>query len=121
EPDEECAGRADPVAGTGDRNQSREKSVRGESEIPLARARERDEQRGQAGRTCRHRGVEGDTRNALNVERGQRAARIEAVPAKPEDQAANGAEDDVVRQHRAASIAREDAAETRTKRNGAGK
>ena len=78
------------------------------------------EERGQARRARRHRRVERDARDALSVERRQRAARVEAVPAEPEDQAADRAEDDVVRQRRTAAVAREDAAEPRTERDGAG-
>ena len=55
-----------------------------------------------------------------SVQRRQRAARVEAVPAEPQDQAADRAEDDVVRQHRAAAVALEDAAEARTEGDGAG-
>src|SRR5262249_55559434 len=72
---------------------------------------------GQAGGTCRHRRVERHARDALNVECRQRAAWIEPVPAEPENQAADGAEDDVVRQHRAAAVAGEDAPEPRAEHN----
>ena len=55
-----------------------------------------------------------------SVERRERAAGVEAVPAEPEDQAADRAQDDVVRRHRATAVALEDAAETRTEGDRAG-
>ena len=117
EADEERAGRTDPVARARDRHQAGQEAVRGQAEVPLADARVGVEERRQAGRARGQRGVERHAADALRVERRQRAAGIEAVPAEPQNQPAHGAQDDVVRQRRAAAVAPEDAAEARTERN----
>ena len=118
--DEERPGGAHPVTGAGDRHEAREESVGREAEIPFLHAGERVEERRQACRTRRHCRVEGHAADTLRVHRRQRAAGVEPVPAEPQDQAADRAEDDVVRQHGAAAVTGEHAAKTRAERDGAG-
>ena len=113
--DEEGADRVDPVAGTGDRNQASQESVGRQRQIPLLRAYIRVDQRGQSGRASSERRVEGHPSNASRVEGGERAARVEAVPAEPQDQAARRSDDEIVRRHRAATVPLEHSAQSRTK------
>ena len=65
-------------------------------------------------RAGRQRGVGGNAADADEVHRRERAAGIESVPAEPQNQAAGGGDRQIVRQHRAAAIALELAAQARS-------
>jgi len=88
-------------------------SVDRKADVPLLTHAVGNEHRHQARGTGRQGRVGSYSADADEVHRGKRAARIEPIPAEPENQPAHGAEDDVVRQRRAAAISPEDAAEIR--------
>ena len=75
---------------------------------------------GQTGGAGRQSGVGGDAADAFEIHRGKRAARIESVPAEPQQQTAGGGDRQIVRQHRSAAVALEFASEPRSQNNGAG-
>ena len=114
------AGRRHPVAGAGDRHEPGEEAVHREAHVPGLRLRKGVEHRGEPGGAGRERRVGGDAADALEVHRRQRAARVEPVPAEPQDEAADGRDRQVVRHHGAAAVALELPAEARAEHDRAG-
>ena len=105
------ARRRHPVAGAGDRDEAGEEAVHREADVPRLGFRIGEEHRGEAGGARGERRVGGDPPDAFEVHRGERAARIEAVPAEPQDQAADGRDAQIVRQHGSTAVALEAAAD----------
>ena len=114
------ARRANPVAWAGDGDQSSQEAVRREASVPLLARHVREKHRSQAGCAGRESGVGGDSPDTLEVHRGERAARVESIPAKPQDQTAGDRDGQIVRQHRCAAITLELAAEAWTQHDRAG-
>ena len=86
--EQDGAGRAHPVTRTGDRHQAGQEAVDGEADVPfLVHAVGRGHRR-QTGRAGRQRRIRGDAADAFEIHRGERAARVESVPAEPQQQAA---------------------------------
>ena len=102
------------------RDEAAEEAVDGHADVPLLRAGVDEEHRDQAAGAGRQRGVGGDPADALEVHGRQRRAGVEAVPAEPQDDAADGGDGQVVRRRRAAAVALELAAEARSEGDGAG-
>src|ERR1700687_2845953 len=118
--EQERAFRIDPVARTGDRDESGQEAVNRQREIPFAALVIRNEQPGQARRASCNRRVERDTADALRVESREGAARIKSVPSEPEYESAGCADDQVVRFHRYTAVAFEYSSEPWTERACAG-
>ena len=74
----------------------------------------------QTRRAGSERGIGGDATNPVKIHRRKRAAGIESIPAKPEQQSARKRDGQVVRQHGSAAIAFEGSSQTRPKHDGAG-
>src|SRR5439155_26924556 len=106
--DEEGSDRLHPVAGAGNRDETGQKPIHGEAQVPLPTAQIRVEQSDQAGRASGQRCVEGHTADAGGVQGGEGASWIEPVPAEPQNKAPDRAEDDGVWGHCAAAVAAED-------------
>src|SRR5258708_18662741 len=118
--DEKCADRVYPVTRAGNRHQAAQETVNGQAQIPFPGADIGGEQRGQASGTGSQRRIKRDSANTLNIHRGECAAGVEAVPAKPQDQAAARADDQIVRGHWATAIPLENTAQAWAKYNGSG-
>ena len=91
--------RIDPVARAGDRDQAGQEAIDGQREVPFLSFEVRVDKRSQTGGARSHRGVKRDAANALCIQRRKGAARIEAIPAEPEDQTAGRADNEIVRFH----------------------
>ena len=119
--EQDCAGRADPVAGAGDGDESGEEAIGGEAGVPfLARlCRPIDMAVRPAAQAARV--VLAATRPMPSKSmRGKRAAGIESVPAEPQDQSAADGDGQIVRQHGSAAVTFELAAQARTENDGTG-
>ena len=74
---------------------------------------------GQASGACRERGIRGNAPDTDEIHRRERAARIESVPAEPQQQAAGCRDGQIMRQHGPAAVALELAAEAGAENDGA--
>ena len=88
-------------------------AVDAHAQVPLLRARIDPEHRDQAARARGERRVGGDPADALEVERRERRARVEPVPAEPQDHTADGRDRQVVRGEGSPTVPLEPAAEPR--------
>ena len=88
--DDHRPGGVDPVARGGDRDEAAEEAVDRDADVPLLEAGIDAEHRRQPAGRRRERGVGGDPADAERVDGRQRAAGVEAVPAEPQDDAADG-------------------------------
>ena len=109
--DDHRAGRVDPVARRGDGDEAAEEAVDRDADVPLLEPWVDVEHRGQPAGRGGQGGVGGHPADAVGVERRQRAAGVEPVPAEPQDDAAEGGEVEVVARRHAAAVALELAAE----------
>ena len=114
------ARRADPVARAGNRDQSGEEPVDRKADIPFLAEEVGIDHCGEPGGASRQRRVGRDAADAGEIHRRERGAGVEAVPAEPQDQAAGCGDGEIVRQHRAAAVALELAAEPWAENDGAG-
>src|SRR5205823_3948177 len=110
----------DPVTGTGDGHQPGEEAVDGDAHVPLLDLRVQREHRREATGGGRERRVGGDSADTTGVEGRQRGARVEAVPAEPQDDAADRGDGEVVRGRHAAAVALEHATDAGPEDDGAG-
>src|SRR3954452_1994304 len=113
QPDDHRAGGVHPVARRGDPDQAAEEAVDRDADVPLLEARIDVRHRREAARRRRQRGVGGDPADAERVDRRQRAARVEAVPAEPQDDATEGGDVEVVTGRHAAAVTLEPPTEAR--------
>src|ERR1700674_4868819 len=88
-PQKNCAGWTDPIAGTSDGHKTRQEAVRRKAGVPFLAGHISPEHGGQSRRACSESCVGSDSANAFKIHRRERAARIETVPAEPQDQSAS--------------------------------
>src|SRR5438445_13672480 len=115
------APRRHPVARAGDGDEASEETVDRDPQIPLLRSRVDEADGREPSGASGQRGVGRDPADVLPVHGRQRRARVEAVPAEPEDHATDGADGEVVGGQRATAVPLEDPPETGPKGDGAAK
>ena len=117
--DEDRAGGVDPVAGTGDRHQPPQQAVAGHAEVPLLGPGIDPEDGHHPAGAGGQRGVGGHPADALEVHGRQRGAGVEPVPPEPQDDGADGPDDEVVGRHWPAAVPLEPPPEPGSQRDGA--
>src|SRR2546421_1628393 len=107
-----------PVAGGGDGHQPPQEAVDGDAQVPLLRSRIHEEHGHHARGACGQGGVGRHPADALPVHGRQGRARVEAVPAEPQDYATDGAHGEVVGRQRASPVPLELAPQARSQGDG---
>ncbi len=115
--DHDRAERRDPVTGARDGDETGEEAVHGDAAVPDLVARVHVSEGRETTRASGERGVRSDATATDVVHRRERAARVEPVPAEPEDDAADGGDHHVVARRHAAAVTLELATQARSEGN----
>ena len=120
EADDHRPERVDPVTRRGDGHEPAEEPVDRDAHVPFLGSRVDPGHRGQTSGSRGECGVGGHSADARGVDRRQRAAGVEPVPAEPQDHAADGGDRQVVARWQPAAVALELAAEAWAEHDRAG-
>src|SRR5690348_8514977 len=101
----DCASGTDPVARASNRNQPSQKSVGGVTGIPRFHFEVAIQYRGETSGACGEGCVCGNSTDADEIHRRERAAGIEAIPAKPQNETATDGDGQIVGEHGLAAVA----------------